>query len=366
MNVLSLFDGISCGLVALKRSVAKVDNYYASEIDKYAIQISKKNHPEIKHIGDIKKIDVGALGKIDLFLAGPPCQGFSCSGKQLNWCDPRSLLFLRAIEILQEIKKTNPGVKFLIENVASMKNFVRTELDKRLGVESIVINSNLISAQNRKRLYWANIPMPGQPKDKGIFLKDILESNVDEKYYLHKNSISGKRALKNLVDGLRFDYEKSKSMTANGARTISGAGSTCLVLQIPRGNNRGGIKAVDGKTPTLSSSSWIDNNHLFEMVRKNGDDKTFLKVSKKLNRKPDQKKSSTLTGGAKSGGDHSAMDLILYNDFSFRRFTPVECERLQTLPDNYTEGVSNTQRYKSIGNGWTVDVIAHILRGLNA
>ena len=364
MNVLSLFDGMACGLISLKRSGIKVNNYYASEIDKYASAVARFNHPEIKHIGDIENIKVGALGKIDLILAGPPCQGFSCSGSRLDFEDPRSLLFFKAIDILWDVQKINPDVKFIIENVSSMRKEVQRQLTELLEIEPIEINSNLVSAQNRNRNYWTNLSMPGQPKDKGIFLKDILESNVDDKYYLHENSISGKRALKYLADGLRFENEKSKTLTTNAGRGFSSASSTCLIVQVPRGKNAGGIKAIDGKSPTLSSNAWVNNNHLFEMIRKNGDEKTFLKVSKKLRRKPDQLKASTLTCGAKSAGDHSAMDLILYNDFSFRRFTPIECERLQTLPDNYTEGVSNTQRYKMIGNGWTVDIIAHILRGL--
>jgi len=375
MNVLSLFDGMSCGLVALKKAGIKINNYYASEIDKYAAAVARFNHPEIKHLGDIEKLEVGALGKIDLILAGPPCQGFSCSGSRLDFDDPRSLLFFKAIEILWDIQKKNRSVKFLIENVSSMRKNIREQLTELIGVEPIEINSNLVSAQNRNRLYWTNINMSGQPKDKGIFLRDILESNVDDKYYLHKNSLVGKRSLKHLVDGLRFENEKSKALTASAARNISGSNSTCLIAQIPRGKNAGGIKAIDGKTPTLSSNSWVDNNHLFEMIRKNGDEKTFIKVRKKLRRKPNQAKASILTCGANSGGDHSAMDYILYNDFSFRRFTPVECERLQTLPDYYTamgafenkgKLISNFQKYKMIGNGWTISVITHILAGLNA
>ncbi len=371
MNVLSLFDGMACGLISLKRSGIKVNNYYASEIDKYASAVARFNHPEIKHIGDVEKIEVGALGHINLILAGPPCQGFSCSGSRLDFNDPRSLLFFKAIELIWDLKPKY----FLIENVSSMRKDVRAQLTELIGVEPIKINSNLVSAQNRNRLYWTNLPAPGQPKDKGILLKDILESNVDDKYYLHENSRTGKTALEKIVKGLKFDSEKAHTLTASGARHIDGSSSTCLIVQNPRGKNAGGIKAIDGKTPTLSSNAWVNNNHLFEMIRKNGDEKTLLKVSKKLRRKPDQAKASTLTCGAKSAGDHSAMDLILYDDFSFRRLTPVECERLQTLPDYYTamgafgnKGtlISNTQSYKMIGNSWTVDVISHILAGLNA
>lgn len=372
------------GLIALKRVEIPIDNYFASEIDKYAIQIAKKNHPEIQHIGDVEKINIRAMGKIDLILAGPPCQGFSCAGSRLDFKDHRSFLFFRAILLIWDLKPKY----FLIENVASMRKDVRTQLTELLETEPIEINSNLVSAQNRKRIYWTNIPVPGQPKDKGIFLKDILESKVDDKYYLHKNLITGKttqgftkngntcliekvttmpvgkRSIKHLVDGLKFENEKSKALTSTGARNISGSNSTCLIVQTPWGNNPGGIREIDRKTPALSSSSWVDNNHLFEMIRKNGDEKTFLKVCKKLRQKPDQEKTSCLMAGAKSGGNHSTMNLILYNDFSFRRLTSVECERLQTVDNGYTEGVSNTQRYKMLGNGWTVDVIAHILKAL--
>ncbi|NIA28318.1 MAG: hypothetical protein GWP06_00220 [Actinobacteria bacterium] len=348
MNVLSLFDGMACGLTALKKSGIKVDNYYASEIDKWAMKIAVKNHPEVQHIGDVEKIYGGALGQIGLFLAGPPCQGFSCSGSRLDFEDPRSKLFFKAIEIIWDVQKINPGVKFLIENVSSMRKEVRTQLTELLEVEPIEINSNLVSAQNRNRLYWTNLPRPGQPKDKGIFLKDILEPEVDDKYYLHENSISGKRALKNLIDSLRYDSEKSRTITSAGARKFSGSNSTCLIVQNPRGKNAGGIKAIDGKTPSLSSSSWVNNNHLFEIIRKNGDEKTFIKVSKKLTRKPDQAKASCLTGGGKAAGDHSAMDLILYNDFSFRRLTPIECERLQTLTSNRKQCIIELDNINSI------------------
>jgi len=162
MNVLSLFDGMSCGLVALKKAGIKINNYYASEIDKYAAAVARFNHPEIKHLGDIEKLEVGALGKIDLILAGPPCQGFSCSGSRLDFDDPRSLLFFKAIEILWDIQKKNRSVKFLIENVSSMRKNIREQLTELIGVEPIEINSNLVSAQNRNRLYWTNINMSGQ------------------------------------------------------------------------------------------------------------------------------------------------------------------------------------------------------------
>jgi DNA (cytosine-5)-methyltransferase 3A len=370
MNVLSLFDGMSCGLVALKRAGIKVDNYFASEIDKWAIKIAKKNHPGIIHLGDIHDYEKWELPKIDLILAGPPCQGFSCSGNRLDFNDPRSQLFFKAIEILWDIQKISPEVKFLIENVSSMRGSVRTELTELLEVDPIEINSNLVSAQNRNRNYWSNLNAPGRLKDKGIFLKDIVqpESEVDEKYYLKENSISGKRSLKNLSDGIRSIDEKSRALTANGARKFSGSGSTVLIIQVPRGKNAGGIKAINGKCPTISGSSWQHNNRLiFIGGIKSG---RRLDNGKNLSRNfregyriySDQGKAGTLTANTKGGlGGFTGLYEIGYY---IRRLTPIECERLQTIPDNYTEGVSNTQRYKMIGNGWTVDVIKHIFESM--
>lgn len=415
MNVLSLFDGLASGLVALKRLGIPVDNYFASETDKYASAVARFNHPEIIHLGDIRGYKKWELPKIDLILAGPPCQGFSCAGTRLDFDDPRSLLFFKAIEILWDIQKINPDVKFLIENVSSMRKDVRTELDELIEVPSISIDSNLVSAQNRNRLYWSNSPGP-LPADKKIYLRDILEANVGEEYYLHKTIAGqstlrrlvdsmrfegeksksvlaqsgftkmgntclvetgkvmtmpdGKRSIKHLVDGLKFDYEKARALTHSGARNVSGSNSTCLIVQRPRGKNAGGLKALDGKTPTLSASNWQDNNYLFEHIWKHGDEKTFLKVCRKLSRKPDQVKASCLQVAGKSGGNHSDMDLILYNDMSFRRLTPVECELLQTMEKDHTKlgdfgnkvkKISNTQRYKMTGNGMTIDVIINRL-----
>lgn len=299
MNVLSLFDGIACGLVALKRAGIKVDNYYASEIDKYAIQIAMKNHPEIIQLGDINNYESWDLPKIDLIIGGSPCQGFSFAGKQLNFDDPRSSLFFKFVEILWKHQERNPDIKFLLENV-KMKKEYRDAISEMLECVPVEINSALVSAQNRIRDYWTNLPGPKLPTDKNIQLKDILEP-------IYKPCSLGIRA-------------KSK----------------CLRV--------GGIKS-----PFYSKQEW---------------DSPFIKIDKKLKAKYNQYKASCLTGGAHSGGNHSDMDLILFKNMECRRYTPIECERLQTLPDNYTEGVSNTQRYKMIGNGWTVDIIKHIFEAM--
>ncbi|WP_392564352.1 DNA cytosine methyltransferase [Orbus wheelerorum] len=184
MNILSLFDGISCGRVALERANIKVNKYYASEIDKYAIQVSQNNYPDIIRLGDINNWESWDIdfSSIDLILAGSPCQGFSFAGKQLAFDDKRSALFFRFAEILEHVKSLNQNVKFLLENVRMKKEFERI-ITSVVGVEPIMINSALVSAQNRKRLYWCNWNVD-QPKDKNIFWNDVRERGVNEsKYY---------------------------------------------------------------------------------------------------------------------------------------------------------------------------------------
>ncbi len=327
MNVLSLFDGMACGLVALKRAGIRVDNYFASEIDKYAIKIAKKNHPEIQHLGSIEDYESWNLPSIDLIIAGPPCQGFSIAGKGLNWDDPRSQLFFKAIEILW---KYNPRY-FLFENVASMKKDIRAEIDELMEVDSVLINSALVSAQNRKRLYWCNWKIKSLV-DKSIYLSDITEKNVDEKYNL-KTPVKGIKATQNLRKGLRLPNEKSKALTAGG-QNFRNNGATNLIFKLGIEN---GIRLHDGK---FLSRNFREGYRVYS----------------------EDGKTATLTAKSKGGpGGYSGLYEI---KGKIRKLTPIECERLQTLPGNYTEGVSNTQRYKMIGNGWTVDVVAHILKSL--
>ena len=297
MNVLSLFDGISCGRVALERAGIKVDKYYASEIDKYAMQVAQKNYPDTIQVGDITKLKGSDFQDIDLIIGGSPCQGFSFAGKQLNFDDARSKLFFEYVRLLKEIKPKY----FLLENV-KMKKEYQNIISGHVGVEPIQINSALVSAHNRERLYWNNMPNITQPTDKGILLKDILEEGVT-------------------------DREKSYCIDANywkggNLKSYFGKGRRQLVFDSP--NQIGFIK---------------QNHRGSRIYSKNG-------------------KSVTLC----SSGGGWGMKTGLYKDGkNFRMLTPIECERLQTLPDNYTEGISNTQRYKCLGNGWTVDVIAWIL-----
>jgi len=274
MNVLSLFDGMSCGQIALTQLGFKIDNYFASEIDKDAMKIAKKNFPNTHHIGDVTKVKGSDLPKIDLLIGGSPCQGFSFAGKQLNFNDPRSALFFEFVRLLKE---TNPKY-FLLENVR-MKKECQDIISEYLGVQPILINSSLLSAQSRNRLYWTNIPNVVLPQDKGILLKDILED-------------------------LPFNEQPNYLKGTFGDKT--------------RGEM---VKSIDDKkSHCLTASMW------------KGQIPTFIKTTDNL---------------------------------YYRKLTPLECERLQTVPNNYTDGVSNTQRYKMLGNGWTVEVIKHIFRNMN-
>ena len=354
MNVLSLFDGMSCGQIALDQLGIPVKNYFAAEIDKYAIQIARKNYPDMIHLGDVKNIktidtdlmDEFDFGhKIDLLIGGSPCQGFSFGGKGLNFDDPRSKLFFEFDRLLKALKPKY----FLLENV-KMKKESEQVITDYLGVEPVEINSNLVSAQNRKRLYWTNIPMDGLPEDKGIMLKDILEEETAEFYRAGEYLQEKRRSSDKNPDMLNPDYRSQ----ANTIHDVDGkSGTVCagthgyaigyvpehLILQKARGYNKGGLKALDGKTPTLSSSSWQHNNHL--VIRD---------------------KSKCVRTGGRGSYDRHEWDSI--DNMHWRKLTVKECERLQTVPDGYTCGVSNTQRYKMLGNGWTVDVIKHIFEGL--
>jgi len=382
MNVLSLFDGMSCGQIALDQLGIPVDKYFAAEIDKHAIKVAKANYPDMVHLGDVREVrtkhgglhamnenGVGELYDIDLLIGGSPCQGFSFAGQQLNFDDPRSMLFFEYVRLL---KALNPRY-FLLENV-KMKKESQDIISEYLGVEPIEINSNLVSAQNRKRLYWTNIPVDGLPEDKGIVLADILEplEDIGQEHYHSMKAVQymergndkwmqagSRRADRyeqtpdtqksftltaNIHKGVPYNYFKDTRDAVSGLQIVgeadikareslrrvydtegksptlmasTGGHTQPKILQKGRGYNKGGLKAKDGKTPTISTSAWEHNNHL------------------------------TYDEG-----------------MSWRKLTPTECERLQTVPDGYTDHVSNTQRYKMLGNGWTVEVIKHIMKGM--
>lgn len=304
MIVLSLFDGMGCGLAALKKAGIPVTKYYASEIDKHAMAVAKARHPEIIHIGDVTHWPFWEIERPDLLIGGSPCQGFSFAGKKLLFDDPRSKLFF----VYDRIRKHYGVPYFFLENVR-MPQRAQDVITEYLGVEPIMINSNLVSAQNRCRLYWKNWYVP-QPADRGIVLKDILlpADQIDDKYYCNENQLSRFERSDDLKKKFSvIDPVKAACMTARQYGNRKGTFVT--MRQRPRGHNKGFEKAVS-KSPTLSANAWQQNNHVKDGV-------------------------------------------------SYRRLTPVECERLQTLPDGYTGGVSDAQRYKMLGNGWTLDVIVH-------
>lgn len=307
INVLSLFDGISCGQIALERAGIKVGKYYASEIDKYAIKVAQANYPDTIQLGCIKDIDINMLYEIDLLIGGSPCQGFSFAGKQLNFKDSRSKLFFEYVRILEMIKPE----WFLLENVKMKKEF-QDIISKIIGVQPIEINSALVSAQNRKRLYWTNIFNIIQPQDRNILLKDILQDIIfDDKY---------------ILSNIRVKYIKSRPI--NYACKLNPDKTNTLRTNYGNASANETFVTVD-----RDKSYYLDANY-----HKGANWNQYKKKSRRQ---------------------------LIGNELSWRKLTPVECERLQTVPDNYTNHVSNTQRYKMLGNGFTVDVIAHILRNMN-
>lgn len=329
MNVLSLFDGISCGQLALQMAGIKVDKYFASEIDKYAIKVTQENFPETVQLGDVTKWETWDLPKIDLLIGGSPCQGFSFAGKQLNFSDQRSKLFFEYVKVLQKVKPRY----FLLENV-KMKQEYQDVISRYLEVEPIEINSSLVSAQNRKRLYWTNIPNATQPEDRGILLKDIV-----------------------LEHSSGFSLEDVKNYIVPFDKTLQ-----ILDKEVQRGKvgyfrkdsqaNR--VYYIHDKAVTLCGASGGGaakmGQYLFGCI-------TPDRIEKRQNgqRFSEGTKFYTLTAQDKHG--------VLVDGY-IRKLTPLECERLQTVPDNYTSCISDSQRYKCLGNGWTVDVISHILGGI--
>lgn len=361
MNVLSLFDGMSCGRVALERAGIHVKKYYASEIDKYAIQVSQKNYPDIIRLGDInnwESWDIDWFG-IDLILAGSPCQGFSFAGKQLAFDDKRSALFFRFAEILAHVQSLNSEVKFLLENVRMKKDYEKV-ITSVVGVEPVMINSALVSAQNRQRLYWCNWHVE-QPADRKILLKNIVHENTitdrEKSYCLDANYYKGaspegyfQKCRRQLVFEIQpYIVPFDKSLQILDKETVSGK---IGFFRADSQANR--VYSIHGKSVTLCGDAGggaaKTGQYLFGCITPDRTEKR-----QQGQRFSSGEKFYTLTAQDRHG--------ILIDGY-IRKLTPVECERLQTLPDNFTGGVSNTQRYKMLGNGWTVDVIAHILRAL--
>ena len=412
IRVLSLFDGMSCGQIALRDLGIPIEVYYASEIDKFAIQQTQLNFPDTVQLGDVRNIDVDKLcdevGEFDLLLAGSPCVNLSFAGKRAGLAtkenmeiltlgqyldlkeadfefEGQSYLFWEFMRILKDLQKRNPKVLFLLENVEMGKKW-ETVLSGAIGIHGVHINSALVSAQNRKRIYWSNIRVREeglfgyrytdipQPTDRGILLRDILEKEVDEKYFLKESTV--KFLFKHCHEsGFKmnvYDGEKDKSVCLLGSayktmvhnQYVKETNKQSPICVAMRGRNpenpssrKSGIKTVqmlepaeEGKTNCLTTVAKdnliLTNDHLQKnLTDVNGKANAFLATSHK---------------GAWANG----MTLV-EKGFRIRRLTPTECARLQTIPDWYIWNCSATQQYRMLGNGWCVEVIKHILSFMN-
>ena len=431
MTVLSLFDGMSCGQIALRELKIKIETYYASEVDKFAIAQTKLNFPETVQLGDVRNIDARKLGHIDLIIGGSPCQSFSFAGKRAGMAtkgkekiytldqylelkkanfefEGQSYLFWEYVRILAEVRETNPNVFFMLENVEMGKQW-EAVIDHELGVKGLHINSALVSAQVRNRIYWTNIrtfqadlfgvpesAIP-QPKNRGILLKHILDYEVPDRFYLKQETVEKllQHKQRNKDNGNGFgakfhqEEEKMTAVTVKGkgmydlvcvaqrgheyrgepahfipcttegkTNSITTVQKDNLILQRPHGKNNDTVYA--DKDPTLTSDSWQQNNHVIDSrIRQ-------LNKSRERGGKPPYQQNRVYDTEGKSpalmnchGGQ--TINALVGGDKPIRRLTPEECARLQTIPDWYKWKCSKTQQYKMLGNGWTIEVIKHIL-----
>ena len=508
MKVLSLFDGMSCGRIALDQLGIPVEKYYASEIDKYAIQVSQANYPDTIQVGDICDLDPKDYMDVDLMLGGSPCQGFSFAGKQLAFDDPRSALFFEFIRLLKAIKPKY----FLLENVRMKKEFLQVISEQvsacypeiTFGIEPIFINSSLLSAQSRQRYYWTNIPNIKQPEDRGIVLRDILETECDqsgeptnkpikvgmnvEEVKVRKHEVDEKALQKllrsakkenkktikdiakecnvpltkaehwfrtdssfaipkdtvwiklkfvlgittNKFDKALLEFEYRDGVYESTQRVYSDQGKSPTLTasnkeqmietkpkMVGRDNTPGHdilkrVYSEDGKSPTITAHAGKGTVPKVETKPKQVGVAVDIKGHDQIKRvySPEGKSPTVttcggghrepkvVTGGAFRGRaydkDGKRMDkngvsvanktkqmlelrndnksnaittvgkdsVVAHEDLTWRKLTPLECERLQTVPDNYTNHVSNTQRYKMLGNGWTIEVIKHIFKNM--
>lgn len=351
MKVVSCFDGISCGQVALNRIGVTDYQYFASEIDKHAIKVTQHNFPNTIQMGDIRNLvniaASGAFGEVDLLMGGSPCQGFSNAGKQLGFVDPRSKLFFDFVAIKNYLKPK----WFLLENVR-MKKQDEDIISALMGVKPIKINSADFSAQNRVRLYWTNIPVAPW-SDRGIVLRDILENLPTDK----KGQVVRERTpplevtqgglLRVSTRGkLKRGSDKSGCLTAGGHSAGNHSDMDILVYDKPVQVNPD--KSAGGLQPHMQDRVFDDRGKSHALTA------SFAR----------QTNVQTYINQLGHGFNHGYEKAVENSELVWRRLSVRECERLQTLPDDYTATISNSQRYKAIGNGWTVDVIAHILKGM--
>ncbi len=417
---------MSCGQIALSKAGIIVDNYFASEIDKHAISITMKNFPNTQQLGNVVEVDGHSLPKIDLLIGGSPCQSFSFAGKRKGMStkseekiltldqylylkqegfqfEGQSFLFWEYIRLLNELRIKNQNVFFFLENVIMSEEWEKV-LSFAIGVNPIEVNSSLVSGQNRRRLYWTNIGMKPsglfgyletfikQPKDKKILLKDILQDNPNAKHFLSEKAIEKiKRHNNNSIENI-------KSNTIHAGYYKNGGRDQQYVCQdieekyflsektidlfkdnhkkMVLNNNGFSFNPTNGmkkaSTITTKEGRRMENNYLIVASRGRNPEnpksrKSGINTQQQLEARFDGK-TNCLTSVQKDNllihFKDSKEDSSKEKNFRIRRLTPVECERLQTVPDNYTEGVSDTQRYKMLGNGWTVDVVKHFFEYL--
>lgn len=387
MRILSLFDGISCGRLALERAGLPVERYDAFEIDKYAVTVSKNNFPDIVHHGNVFDGDFTQFNGYDLLLGGSPCTYWSIAKKDRETTSDGMgfQLFMEYVRALEE----SECKYFLYENNYSIHQNIKDEISKYLGVQPIMINSALLSAQNRKRCYWTNIPNITQPEDLGIMLADVLENGIswqDKSYCMtanyHPTFQSNLERHQNSMVAIPINSVKGKSHTLTATYYKTGL-NPFSSYGCEKGKQRVAVPVIGA----AQRGRYVDDNKTEQHIEIRKDNKsncvttvqkdtlvcTPVRIGQYGKGGQGQRiysvRGKSVTLSANGGGQGAKTGLYKIDlpdgDYIIRKLTPIEAERLQTLPDNYTAGISNTQRYKCIGNGWTVDVIAHILGGLN-
>ena len=372
MKILNLFSGVGADIMAWERTnLPPLTKVYHAEIDPFAISVDRFLHPQVIQLGDVQNIKGADLGYVDVILGGSPCQGFSYSGKQLAFDDPRSKLFFEFVRILNELREINPKINFFLENVKMKKEF-RDVITDQLGVHPIELNSALDSAQNRKRLYWASWGIMPQI-DKGIMIGNILEDS-DQADLVGKQ---GKVLLKENID-------KASCLLARDYKGFGNQGQTGVkCIQVGHAEEIKGhdtirrVYSPNGKAPTLTtmqggnrepkvSIGAFRGRYLVDGKRQDHKMKTQGLTTQRLEVRGDSK-SNTLTTVQKD-------NVVVKEQIRWRALTPIECERLMTMEDNSTlhgiddkgnqKTISKTQRYKMLGNGWVIDTIAHCLKYL--
>lgn len=372
---------MSCGQIALRELGVPIERYYASEIDKHAIKQTQLNFPDTIQLGDVEKWREWDIEweEIDLLLAGSPCQGFSLAGKMLGHDDPRSKLYWVFLDILHHAQKLNPNVKYLLENVR-MRPADEARINESLGIRPVVINSALVSAQNRVRLYWSDIRTKSeglwgelltdipQPADRGIYIGDILDDEVDEKYYMRNLSLNEEdlESIAPTQEGKTSDVVKLDKKLKPKAQQDK---ASCLTAGGHSGGNHSDMDILCIRDPWLRKNfrAPSDKAHALLSCTYKGARANGMSVVPGTWRTHKDGQGFRPTAGGKSPcipararNDGSGQPVAKIGCM-LRRLTPTECSRLQTIPDCYKWGCSDTQAYKMLGNGWTVEVIKHIL-----